>query len=71
MPRVLAEGSDEQGNWFLSAGVPGDWADLAVASWSTVWNYGPGFEEPLFEVCGVTPDWDRIRYYRLLWDLVD
>jgi kanamycin kinase len=23
------------------------WADLAVATWSTTWNYGPGWEMPL------------------------
>jgi kanamycin kinase len=56
---------------FDALGVADRWADLAVASWSTVWNYGPGWEEPLFEAYGVEPDWDRIRYYRLLWDVVD
>lgn len=56
---------------FDALGTADRWADLAVASWSTVWNYGPGFQEPLFEAYGVTPDWDRIRYYRLLWDVVD
>ncbi|WP_322098078.1 aminoglycoside 3'-phosphotransferase [Nakamurella alba] len=45
------------------------WADLAIASLSCTWNYGPGFEELLVESYGV--DWDprRIAYYRLLWDL--
>lgn len=27
-----------------SLGVADRWADLAVATWSTVWNYGPGWE---------------------------
>jgi kanamycin kinase len=40
-----------------------------VAIWSTVWNYGPGWEEPLLEAHGIAPDPGRIRYYRLLWDL--
>jgi kanamycin kinase len=44
------------------------WADLAVASWSTCWNFGPGYSGPLFEAYGVEPDWKRILYYRLLWD---
>ena len=52
-------------------GVADRWADLATASWSTTWNYGPGWEEPLLEAYGVEPDWERIHYYRLLWQLVD
>ncbi|OKI99994.1 aminoglycoside 3'-phosphotransferase [Kitasatospora sp. CB01950] len=50
-------------------GVADRWADLAVASWSTVWNYGPGWERPLLEAYGVRPDDERLTYYRLLWDL--
>jgi aminoglycoside phosphotransferase len=50
-------------------GVADRWADLAVATWSTEWNYGPGWERPLLDAYGVAPDPDRTRYYRLLWDL--
>jgi kanamycin kinase len=50
-------------------GVADRWADLAVATWSTVWNYGPGFEDLLLEAYGVEPDAERSAYYRLLWDL--
>jgi kanamycin kinase len=50
-------------------GVADRWADLAVATWSTVWNYGPGWEEPLLDGYGVGPDPERTSYYRLLWDL--
>jgi kanamycin kinase len=63
--------------------VAGRWADLAVATWSTTWNYGPGWEIPLLDAYGVAPDAygvapdaygvapdpARTRYYRLLWDL--
>ncbi|WP_327071029.1 aminoglycoside 3'-phosphotransferase [Kitasatospora sp. NBC_01250] len=52
-------------------GVADRWADLAIATWSTRWNYGPGWEETLLEAYGVAPDAERIRYYRLLWDLSD
>jgi kanamycin kinase len=45
------------------------WADLAVAAWSTEWNYGPGWEKPLLDAYGIAPDPERARYYRLLWDL--
>lgn len=52
-----------------SLGVADRWADLAVAAWSTEWNYGPGYEARVYEAYGVEPDADRIAYYRLLWDL--
>ncbi len=52
-----------------SLGLADRWADLAVATWSTQWNYGPGWEEPLLAAYGVDPDPRRTAYYRLLWDL--
>jgi len=45
------------------------WADLAVASMSLDWNFGDGFQEQFFASYGITPDHDRIRYYRELWHL--
>lgn len=45
------------------------WADLAVATWSTRWNYGPGWERPLLDAYEIDPDPQRTAYYRLLWDL--
>ena len=64
----------DDGNWsghvdLGALGVADRWADLAVATWSTVWNYGPGWEDPLLEAYGVERDPWRIAYYRLLWDL--
>ena len=50
-------------------GVGDRWADLAVATWSTEWNYGPGWEAHLLDAYGIAPDDERTRYYRLLWDL--
>lgn len=49
-------------------GVADRWADLAVASLSTVWNYGEGWEDVLIEAYGLRPDRERIVYYRALWD---
>ena len=49
-------------------GVADRWADLAVATWSTVWNYGPGWERPLLDAYGIDPDPDRTPFYRRLWD---
>ncbi|MCU1458732.1 MAG: aminoglycoside phosphotransferase [Actinomycetia bacterium] len=50
-------------------GIADRWADLAVASWSCDWNYGPGWQDTMFDAYGVRPDPLRIRYYRVLWDL--
>lgn len=52
-----------------SLGVADRWADLAVATWSTEWNYGPGWEGELLSAYGIGPDPERTAYYRLLWDL--
>jgi kanamycin kinase len=49
-------------------GVADRWADLAVATWSTVWNYGPGWEDALLEGYGIEPDPVRTDFYRALWD---
>ena len=50
-------------------GVADRWADLAVATWSAEWNYGPGWAPALLNAYGIAPDPERTRYYRLLWDL--
>ncbi|MBX6383595.1 MAG: aminoglycoside 3'-phosphotransferase [Microbispora sp.] len=52
-----------------SLGVADRWADLAVAAWSTEWNYGPGYDGVVYDAYGVAPDPERIAFYRLLWDL--
>jgi len=52
-----------------SLGTADRWADLAVAAWSTEWNYGPGFTGHVLDGYGIDPDHDRLAYYRVLWDL--
>lgn len=64
----------EDGRWsghvdLGAAGVADAWADLAIATWSTQWNYGPGWEQVLLDAYGIDPDPVRTAYYRLLWDL--
>lgn len=51
-------------------GVADRWADLAIASWSVDWdiNFGPGHQELFFAAYGIDPDWERISYYRRLWE---
>ena len=50
-------------------GTADRWADLAVATWSTEWNYGPGWETTLLDAYGIAPDPTRTAFYRTLWDL--
>jgi kanamycin kinase len=65
---------DDDGVWsghvdLGTLGVADRWADLAVATWSLDWNYGPGRQPVLLAAYGIEPDPVRIAYYRLLWDL--
>ncbi len=65
---------DLDGHWtgnvdFGDLGVGDRWADLAVASLSLDWNFGEGHQAELFEAYGITPDEERIRWYRALWEL--
>lgn len=52
-------------------GVADRWADLAIATLASQWNYGMGWEGLLLDAYGIAADTDRIRYYRLLWDMGD
>ncbi len=63
-----------EGEWtgnvdFGDLGVGDRWADLAVASLSLDWNFGPGHQGELFDAYGIEPDEERIAYYRSLWEL--
>lgn len=50
-------------------GVADRWWDLAVTTWSTTWNLGPGWEHTFLDAYGVEEDPDRIAFFRLLYDL--
>ena len=63
---------DDDGRWMGHVdlgrvGVADRWADLAVATWSTVWNYGPGHEDRLLAVYGIARS-RRTEFYRWLWN---
>lgn len=64
---------DHDGRWLAHVdlgllGVGDRWADIAVASMSTGWNYGPGWEDALLEAYGIEPDRERLAFYRDLWN---
>ncbi|WP_109208949.1 MULTISPECIES: aminoglycoside 3'-phosphotransferase [Microbacterium] len=63
----------DDGRWsghvdFGTLGIADRWADIAVASMSTAWNYGEGWEDALIEAYGIAPDRERLSYYRELWN---
>ncbi|GAA1724708.1 aminoglycoside 3'-phosphotransferase [Microbacterium paludicola] len=63
----------EDGRWtahvdFGSLGVADRWADIAVATMSLEWNYGPGWDDLFLEAYGIDPDPLRTTYYRALWN---
>lgn len=69
-PNTIVDGDRWSGHVDLGAvGVADRWADLAIATWSTEWNYGPGWEATLLDAYGIEPDPVATAYYRLLWDL--
>lgn len=63
----------DDGRWIAHVdlgllGTGDRWADIAVASMSTAWNYGPGWEDLLIDAYGVDPDRERLSFYRDLWN---
>jgi len=52
-------------------GVADRWADLAIASRSLDWNYGPGWQDEFFAAYGIDRDEERIERYRALCDAGD
>ena len=57
---------------FGGLGVVDRWADLAVATLSSGWNYlGRLWDAEFFATYGVEPDAVRIDYYRRLWQAED
>jgi kanamycin kinase len=70
-PNVLLGGGAVTGYVDLGElGVADRWWDVAVGGWSVCWNFGPEYEHLFYEGYGITPDPARIRFYRLLYDLV-
>jgi kanamycin kinase len=68
-PNTLIDGN---GKWsghvdFGAVGIADRWADIAVASMSAVWNYGPGWDLALIAAYGIEPDPKRLEYYREFW----
>ncbi len=70
-PNILVAGGRVAGFLDLGElGVADRWWDLAVATWSAEWNIGLGYEDLFLDAYGIEADPDRMRYYRLLYDVV-
>lgn len=66
---LLREDGTVAGHVDLAAlGTADRWADIAVASMSTIWNFGEGWDDVLIEAYGIDPDRERLDYYRRLWN---
>jgi kanamycin kinase len=66
---LVADNGSVAGHVDLGAlGVADRWADLAIATWATEWNYGPGWEDHLLSAYGIERDELRTAYYRELWE---
>jgi kanamycin kinase len=69
-PNVLLDAGRVAGYLDLGeVGVSDRWRDLAIATWSVTWNFGPGYEDLFLESYGVEWDVHRRDLYRLLYDL--
>ena len=65
---VVADDAQCSGNVDLGdLGVADRWADLAVATMSLEWNYGPGFEAEFFDEYEIEADDEKLEYYRARW----
>ena len=79
LPNLFGEGDRVTGLIDLGrTGVADKWCDVALCCRSLRWNFAgvyggkpyPGYDDTLlFRELGLTPDWDKIRYYILLDEL--
>ncbi len=70
-PNVILVGDEISGYIDLGELAVADrWWDVAVGSWSTTWNIGPGWEQLFLDSYGIVADHRRMTFYRLLYDLI-
>ena len=67
VPNVILENGKLSGfvDW-AEAGIADRFQDIALLSRSVRHNFGKEYEESVFEIYGIEPDWKKIRFYRLL-----
>jgi aminoglycoside phosphotransferase len=67
VPNVILENGKLSGfvDW-AEAGIADRFQDIALLSRSVWNNFGRKYEESVFEIYGIEPDWKKIHFYRLL-----
>lgn len=67
VPNIIFENGKLNGfvDW-SGAGVADRYQDLALLSRSIQYNFGKKWEEKVFEIYGIEPDWQKVHFYRLL-----
>ncbi len=70
MPNIMIDQQRMQISGFIDlgmAGVADRYHDLALASWSLGYNFGPGWDGLLLQAYGISePDWHKIQFYQRL-----
>lgn len=66
-PNIILENGKLSGfvDW-AAAGIADRYQDLALLTRSVFYNFGREWEENVFEIYGIEPDWKKIHFYRLL-----
>ncbi|HEX8737393.1 MAG TPA: APH(3') family aminoglycoside O-phosphotransferase [Pyrinomonadaceae bacterium] len=67
LPNVIFENKRLSGfvDWG-NAGIADRYQDLALLTRSVIYNFGAEYEELVFKIYGIEPDWEKIRFFRLL-----
>jgi aminoglycoside phosphotransferase len=67
VPNIIL--NDEKLNGFVdwgNAGIADRYQDIALLTRSICYNFGEEWQELVFEIYGIEPDWNKIHFYRLL-----
>jgi aminoglycoside phosphotransferase len=67
LPNIIFNNGNLNGfvDW-AGAGVADRYQDIALLTRSVSFNFGKNWEERVFEIYGIEPDWKKINFYRLL-----
>ncbi len=67
VPNIILKNGKLSGfvDW-SGAGIADRYQDIALLTRSVRYNFGKEWEENVFEIYGIEPDWEKIRFYRLL-----
>ncbi|HSK70852.1 MAG TPA: APH(3') family aminoglycoside O-phosphotransferase [Pyrinomonadaceae bacterium] len=66
-PNIILKNGKLSGfvDWAI-AGIADRYQDIALLTRSVRYNFGEEYEESVFEIYNIKPDWKKIHFYRLL-----